>query len=109
GDTLVVETTNFNNRTNFLFSKTVGPLENLRLVERFTRVGPDTLQYEVTLTDPTTWTKPWSATLFWTRSNEEIYEYACHEGNEGLAGALSGTRAKEGEAQAATATTKGSK
>ena len=73
----------------------------------FTRVGPETLQYDLTVSDPTTWTKPWSATLFWTRSNEQIYEYACHEGNEGLSGALSGTRVQEREANAAA--TKGSK
>jgi hypothetical protein len=107
GNTLVVETANLNNRTNFLFSKTSGPLENMRLVERFTRVGPGTLKYEVTLTDPTTWTKPWSATLLWARSTGEIYEYACHEGNEGLSGALSGNRAQE-KAAVATAT-RGSK
>jgi len=101
GDTLVVETTNFNDKTNFLFSKAVGSLENLKLIERYTRVGPETLQYDVTLSDATMWTKPWSATLFWTRSNGEIYEYACHEGNEGLSGALSGTRAQEREAAAA--------
>jgi hypothetical protein len=107
GNTLVVETTNFNNRTNFISSKTNGSLENLRLVERFTRVGPNTLQYDVTLTDPTTWTKPWSATLFWTHSTGQIFEYACHEGNEGLEGALSGTRFQE-KAALATAV-KGSK
>jgi len=107
GDTLVVETTNFNDKTNFLFSKTSGALENLKLIERFTRVGPDTLQYDITLNDPTTWTKPWSATLFWSRSSDEIYEYACHEGNEGLAGALSGNRAQE-KAAASAAATKGS-
>lgn len=103
GNTLVVETTNFNDRTNFLFGKAVGSLENMRLVERFTRVGPDTLQYDVTLSDQTMWTKPWSATLFWTGTKDQIYEYACHEGNEGLAGALSGNRAQEREAASAAA------
>jgi hypothetical protein len=103
GNTLVVETTNFNNHTNFISSKTNGSLENMRLVERFTRVGPTTLQYDITVTDPTTWTKPWSASLFWTHSAGQIYEYACHEGNEGLEGALSGTRFQE-KAALATAT-----
>jgi hypothetical protein len=107
GNTLVVETTNFNDRTNFLFSKAAGSLEHMKLVERFTRVGPQTLQYDVTVTDPTMWTKPWSATLYWESSKDQIYEYACHEGNEGLSGALSGTRAQEREA--AVAAKKGSR
>jgi hypothetical protein len=68
---------------------------NLRLTERFTRVAPDTLKYEVTLEDPTTWTKPCSAMIPMKRSTEPIYEYSCHEGNEGLPGALSGERALE--------------
>jgi hypothetical protein len=90
GDTLVVETTNLSPKSEFM-----GSHENLRLTERFTRVAPDTLKYEVTLEDPTTWTKPWSAMIPMKRSTEPIYEYACHEGNEGLPGALSGERALE--------------
>jgi hypothetical protein len=97
GNTLVVETTNLNDKTNFLGGKTNAHLQNLKLIEKYTRVAPDVLRYEVTLNDPSIWTKPWSATLNWSRSNEHIYEYACHEGNEGLSGALSGYRAKERE------------
>ena len=76
GDTMVVETTNFSAKTNFQ-----GANENLRLVERFTRVSADVLNYEVTVTDPTTWTKPWTLMIPLRRTNELIYEYACHEGN----------------------------
>jgi hypothetical protein len=102
GNTLVVETTNFSDKTNFRGSR-----ENLHLIERFTRVGPTTLQYDIQVSDPTTFTKPWAATLFWTHSDGQIYEYACHEGNEGLEGALSGARYQE-KAEV-TAATKGSK
>jgi hypothetical protein len=90
GDTLVVETTNFSPKSEFRAAR-----ENLRLVERFTRVDADTLKYEVTVDDPTTWTKPWGAMILMKRSVEPIFEYACHEGNEGLPGALSGYRALE--------------
>jgi hypothetical protein len=76
----------------------VGSLEHMRLVERFTRVGPDRLQYEVVISDPTMWTKPWSATLFWEGSKDQIYEYACHEGNEAMYGTLNGTRVQEKKA-----------
>jgi hypothetical protein len=97
GNTLVVETTNLNEKTNFIGAKTNGNLQNLKLVEKYTRVAPNVLRYEATLTDPTTWAQPWTAVLNWSRSNEQIYEYACHEGNEGLSGALSGYRFKERE------------
>ena len=90
GDTLVVETTNFLRETSFRDSS-----ENLHLVERFTRVDADNLLYEFTVTDPTTWTQPWSAEVPMRRTEAPIYEYACHEGNYGLAGALSGARALE--------------
>jgi hypothetical protein len=92
GNTLVVETTNFTSKTNFRGSR-----ENLNLVERFTRVGPNTLQVDLRVTDPSTFASPWSATMFWSGSKDQMYEYACHEGNEGLEGALSGYRAKEKE------------
>lgn len=90
GDTLVVETTNFSPKSEFRAAR-----ENLHLTERFTRVNADTLKYDVTVDDPTTWTKPWGAMFLLKRSTEPLFEYACHEGNEGLPGALSGHRAVE--------------
>jgi hypothetical protein len=88
GDTLVVETTNL--RSSFLIAS-----EALRLTERFTRVGPNTLHYEITVDDPKTWTRPWTLMIPLKRSDQHIYEYACHEGNFGLSGILSGARAEE--------------
>jgi hypothetical protein len=88
GDTLVVETTNL--RSSFLIAS-----DALRLTERFTRVGPDTMRYEVTVDDPQTWTRPWTLMIPLRRSDQHIYEYACHEGNFGLSGILSGARAEE--------------
>jgi len=67
----------------------------LHLVERFTRIAPDTLQYEFTAADPTTWTAPWTARLLLKLTKDSIYEYACHEGNYGLRNILAGTRVKE--------------
>jgi hypothetical protein len=90
GDTLVIETTNFSNRTNFR-----GAGENLKLVERFTRSGPDALTYRFTVEDPTTWTRPWTVELPMVRADGELYEYACHEGNYGLKNMLSNARAEE--------------
>ena len=95
GDTLVVETTNFSPRSLYR-----GSSGNLHLVERFTRVGPDALHYEITITDPTVWTRPWTAMAPLSKSNDAVYEYACHEGNIGMAGILSGTRAEERNALA---------
>jgi hypothetical protein len=94
GDTLVVESTNFSPKSEFR-----GSGENLHLVERFTRVGPDTLNYQVTVTDPTVWTKSWTAMIPLNRTDELIYEYACHEGNyRSMEGSLKGTRVLEQEA-----------
>ncbi len=93
GETLVVETTNFSPNSDFRGSR-----ENLHLIERFTRVDPDVLNYEVTVNDPTTWTRPWTAMIPLRRSTEYIYEYACHEGNESMIGILSGHRAAEKQA-----------
>jgi hypothetical protein len=90
GDTLVVDTTNFSPKSNFR-----GSHENLHLVERFTRVGPERLEYAFTVSDDTTWSRPWSAMIPLLRSRAPVYEYACHEGNIGLAGILSGARAEE--------------
>jgi hypothetical protein len=89
-ETLVVETTNFTGKTNYR-----GSGENLRLVERFTRTAPDVLMYQVTIDDPSTFTRPWTVELPATPSDGEIYEYACHEGNYGLEGILRGHRAEE--------------
>ena len=90
GDTLVVDTTNFSPKSNFR-----GSHENLHLIERFTRVSPDRLEYAFTVADETTWTRPWTAMIPLLRSQAPIYEYACHEGNLGLGGILSGARAEE--------------
>ena len=76
GQTLVVDTTNFSPKDDFM-----GAAENLHLVERFTRVAPDEIRYEMTVDDPTTWTKPWTAMLRLKHTDEKIFEIACHEGN----------------------------
>jgi hypothetical protein len=103
GNTLSVDTTNFSPQSNFM-----GAAENLHVVERFTRVGAGTINYEITLSDPTTWTKPWTAVIHLKRSSDTIYEYACHEGNfftmEGILGA-----ARADEKAHEEAATKGSK
>ena len=67
----------------------------MRLTERFTRVGPDTLHYEITFDDQTTWTRPWTVLIPLKHSTEPMFEYACHEGNIGMEGILSGYRAQE--------------
>jgi hypothetical protein len=90
GDTLVVETTNFTDKTNYR-----GARDHLRLVERFTRTAADILLYRVTIDDPTTFTRGWTVELPARRSAGPIYEYACHEANYGLEGILRGHRAEE--------------
>jgi len=90
GDTLVVDTTNFTDQTNFRGSR-----ENLHVVERFTRADENTIKYEFTVEDPTTWAKPWSGELPLVKDKGPIYEYACHEANYGMANNLKGARAKE--------------
>jgi hypothetical protein len=90
GDTLVVDTTNFTSQTNFR-----GSGENMHLVERFTRTDPDTLLYEFTVDDPQSFTAPWTAQIPMTKSEERIYEYACHEGNYSMFNTLSSARASE--------------
>jgi hypothetical protein len=80
----------------------MGSGEHLHLVERFSRVAPDTIDYEMTLADPTTWTKPWTVVIHLKQSQSTIYEYACHEGNfEVLRGILGGARAAETTAEGA--------
>jgi hypothetical protein len=88
GDTLVVDTINLKGGFR-------GASEHLHLIERFTRVGPNTIHYEVTVDDPTTWTQKWTLMIPLKRTDEHIYEYACHEGNSSLAGILAGARAEE--------------
>ena len=90
GDRLVIETTNFTDKTNF-----AGSGEGLRLVERFTRTSQDTIVYEFTVDDPATFVRSWSAQIPMTKAQGPLFEYACHEGNYGLAGSLAGARAEE--------------
>jgi hypothetical protein len=94
GDTLVVDTTNFTDKTNFRGSR-----GNLHVVERFTRIDEKTIRYEFTVDDPTTWTRPWSAELPLVSDKGPIYEYACHEANYGFANNLRGARAIEKAAE----------
>jgi hypothetical protein len=90
GDTLVVDTANYVPRAFMSISS-----EQLHVTERFTRTGPETLKYEITIDDPGTWTQPWSLMIPLRRSEDQVYEYACHEGNLGMEGILSGARAEE--------------
>jgi len=90
GDTLVVETTHFSPEADFR-----GASENLHLEERFRRTGPDTLDYAFTVSDPTTWTRPWTATFPIERIDSPMYEYACHEGNQGLLNILTAARVND--------------
>jgi hypothetical protein len=89
-DALVVDTTNFSNRYSFR-----GSDQNLHLIERFTRVAPDTLLYEFAVDDPTAFTRPWTAQIPVTRTKGPIFEYACHEGNYAMTDILAGARAAE--------------
>ena len=98
GDTLVVETRNFSPNSKFIANVLVPggeAHENLHLTERFTRVGPETLKWEVTIDDPTIWTKPWTALVRLMKSEGDIFEYACHEGNYAMEGILAGHRGQE--------------
>lgn len=90
GDTLVVDTTNFTEKTAFR-----GATENMHLVEKFTRADADTLLYEFTVSDPAAFTKPWTVQLPLKRTDDMLYEYACHEGNEAMLGILRGARFEE--------------
>ena len=90
GNTLVVETTNFTDQTNFR-----GSGENLRVVERFTRTDADTLLYEFRVEDPESFTRPWSGELTMRRVEEELFEYACHEGNISMENILNIARDEE--------------
>jgi hypothetical protein len=90
GDTLVVDTTNFLKDGAFR-----GATPEMHLVERFTRLDRDTLRYEFTVDDPATWTRPWSASVPMVRTDERMFEYACHEANYALEGVLKGARYQE--------------
>ena len=92
GDTLVVETINFRRETSLQ-----GSTGNTRLIERFTRIDADTIKYEFTVTDPNSYTQPWSAMVPWQRIPGPLFEYACHEGNYALPNILAGARAEEKE------------
>ena len=100
GDTLVVETTNFTRETNFrgpprTTRQDIATSPALKVVERFTLVDRDTIRYEFTVSDPGTWTRPWSGEVPMRRIDGPIYEYACHEGNYGLANILRAARVQE--------------
>jgi hypothetical protein len=107
GDTLVIDSTNFNDKLDggtYLparmgqfqhLSVHRGAGDTLHLVERLTRIDADTIQYEFTMDDPKTFTRRWTASNLMRRTDNGIFEYACHEGNYGLAHILSGARAKE--------------
>jgi len=96
GDTLVVDTTNFTDKTRFR-----GSSENLHVVERFSRVDDRTLLYRFTIDDSTTWEKPWTGEYVWPATDEHIYEYACHEANYALENILRGARKRDAD-EAAT-------
>jgi hypothetical protein len=95
GDTLVVETTNFTSRTHFGYNDRYNS-EKLRLIERFTPIGPGRLNWEVTVNDPEVWTRPWTFAMTLTKDDSQpVFEYACHEGNYGLMHILQGARAED--------------
>jgi hypothetical protein len=93
GDTLVVETTNFNGKNPFR-----GSSENLRVTERFTRLDADSIRYRFTVEDASTWARPWTAELPMKKTQGPIFEHACHEGNYGLYNTLVGARLEEKKA-----------
>jgi hypothetical protein len=90
GDTLVVETTNFNGKNPFR-----GSTENMRVTERFTRVADDVIRYRFTVEDKSTWTRPWTGETPMQKTNGPLFEHACHEGNYGLYNTLVGARLEE--------------
>jgi hypothetical protein len=92
GDTLVVDTTNFNNQTLFR-----GSSENLHVIERFQRVDANTILYRATMDDPTTFTKSWTIEYPFNATAGPVYEYACHEGNYAMPDIMGGARKMEGE------------
>ena len=93
GETLVVETRNFLRETSL-----GGSSQDTFLVERFRRLDPDTVMYEFTVEDPNNFTRPWTATMPLRRTDGPLFEYACHEGNIGMAGIMAGARRKDTQA-----------
>jgi hypothetical protein len=96
GDTLVVDTTNFTNKTRFR-----GSTEDLHVVERFSRLDDRTLLYRFTIEDPATWNRSWTGEFAWPATNDKIYEYACHEANYSMVDILKGARERDKEQAAA--------
>jgi hypothetical protein len=96
GDTLVIDTTNFTDKTRFR-----GSTENLHVVERLTRLDGKTLLYRFTVDDSATWDRPWTGEMAWPATSQPIYEYACHEGNYALGDVMRGARHQEAEEAAA--------
>jgi hypothetical protein len=92
GDTLVVETTNFTDKTRFR-----GASEEMKVTERFTRVSDKALLYRFTIEDPSTWERPWTGEYTWPATDANIYEYACHESNYALENILRGARRREAD------------
>ena len=92
GDTLVVETTNFTDKTRFR-----GSTAQLKVTERFMRVDAQTLKYRFTIEDGNTWERPWTGEYTWPATGDHLYEYACHEGNYALGNILRGARVREAE------------
>ncbi|MCY3842004.1 MAG: hypothetical protein OXH69_00530 [Acidobacteria bacterium] len=95
GDTLVVETTNFAGKVTARGLTAFGGTEGLTVVERFTRVDDNTIDYQVTVTDPAIWSAPWTASIPMTAMEGTLFEYACHEGNYAMGNMLAGARAEE--------------
>jgi hypothetical protein len=95
GDTLVVETTNYINGFQ-------GSTNNVKVTERYTRVSPEFIHWQVTVDDPATWTQPWTFMIRLKKTDGLIYEYACHEGNYSMEGILAGARAEEAKAAKST-------
>jgi hypothetical protein len=92
GDTLVVETTNIPQRQAYM-----GSWQNLKVIEKFTRVAKDRMLYQFTIDDPTVWDKPWGGEYEFADLHGDLHEYACHEGNYALEGILAGARADEAD------------
>jgi hypothetical protein len=107
GDTLVVDTTNFSDKTNFrgppaTTRQEISHTRTLHVVERFTRTDKNTIRYQFTAEDPATWTRAWSGEMQIRSIEGPIYEYACHEGNYGLANILRAQRVEDAKAAAAS-------
>jgi len=106
GNTLIVETTNFKSISDRTINRMLGIIifgtsATGRVIERFTRLDADTIDYQVTVDDPATYTRPWTAAVPMTTQQGTLFEFACHEGNYGMVGILEGHRAEEKAAEAA--------